>query len=189
LECKFIVLYAGAHGISNDLGVMLDAANILRDEPGICFVLVGDGKEKAHLQARAAALGLDNVQFLPPVSKERMGQVMAAADACVAILKPLDLYKTTYPNKVFDYMAAGRPVILAIDGVIRQVVDAAGAGIFSPPGDAAAMARAARQLARDPETARCMGQSGRKFIEDNFNRRDLAEKLARVMEEMRGAHG
>jgi glycosyltransferase involved in cell wall biosynthesis len=120
---QFVVLYAGAHGLSNDLGVMLEAAGHLNGDARIHFVLVGDGKEKPALQARAAEMGLTNLSFFPPVAKNGMREVMAAADACVAILKPLELYKTTYPNKVFDYMAAGRPVLLAIDGVIRQVVE------------------------------------------------------------------
>ena len=189
LNGKFVVLYAGAHGMSNDLCVMLQAAELLRGEPEIHFAFVGDGKEKASLQKEAAGMGLENVSFLPPVPKEQMGEVLAAADACVAILKPLDLYKTTYPNKVFDYMAAGRPVLLAIDGVIRQVVESAGAGIFVPPGDARALARAVRELAADPNRARAMGTAGRRSIEAHFSRRVLAEKLALLVEEMRGARG
>ena len=66
----------------------------------------------------------------------------AGTDACIAILKRLDEYKTTYPNKVFDYMAAGRPVVLVIDGVIRQVVEAAKCGVFAEPGNARALANA-----------------------------------------------
>jgi len=189
LEDKFIVLYAGAHGMSNDLCVMLQTAEVLRDQPKICFVFVGDGKEKASLQKQAVEMRLDNILFLPPVAKDAMGEVMAAADACVAILKPLDLYQTTYPNKVFDYMAAGRPVLLAIDGVIRRVVETAGAGIFVPPGDPAAMAQAVRTLAQDPPLAQGMGASGRHAVEEHFARRVLAEKLALLVEEMRGLHG
>jgi glycosyltransferase involved in cell wall biosynthesis len=71
------------------------------------------------------------------------------ADACLAILKPISLYATVYPNKVFDYMAAGRPVILAIDGVIRQVVEQADGGIFTSPGDSAALAQAILRLMED----------------------------------------
>lgn len=189
LEEKFIVLYAGAHGMSNDLCIILQSAQILSDQPEICFVFVGDGKEKAHLQTQAAEMRLNNILFVPPVAKDAMSDVMAAADACVAILKPLDLYQTTYPNKVFDYMAAGRPVLLAIDGVIRQVVDSAGAGIFVPPGDPAAMAQAVQVLAQDRALARSMGVSGRRAIEEHFSRRLLAEKLALLVEDMRGYHG
>lgn len=189
LDGKFLVLYAGAHGISNDLQVVLQAADQLRDQSRICFVFVGDGKEKAHLQAQAEQMNLPNVRFIPPVPKEGMAHVIAAADATVAILKPIELYKTTYPNKVFDYMAAGRPVILAIDGVIRQVVEDARAGIAVPPGDPCALAQAVRQLAENEQQAREMGQSGRLYIEKHFNRRQLAEKLALLIEEMRGLHG
>ncbi len=189
LDGKFVITYAGAHGLSNDLGILLQAANLLRDTPQICLVLVGDGKEKANLQSEAARMNLNNVCFLPPVPKEQMGEVLAAADACVAILKPVEMYKTTYPNKVFDYMAAGRPVILAIDGVIRQVVEASACGLFVPPGDPAALAPAARQLAADPARSQRMGLAGRRYVEANFNRRASAEKLAGLLEEMRGAHG
>jgi glycosyltransferase involved in cell wall biosynthesis len=87
-----------------------------------------------------------NVTFLPSVPKTEMASALAGADACIAILKPLEEYKTTYPNKVFDYMAAGRPVVLAIDGVIREVVEAAGCGIFTTPGNAEEIAEAIRKL-------------------------------------------
>ena len=75
---------------------------------------------------------LENVLFLPPVPKSEMPAALAGADACIAILKPLDAYKTTYPNKVFDYMAAARPVVLAIDGVIREVVEISRLRDFCP---------------------------------------------------------
>jgi len=189
LEGKFLILYAGAHGMSNDLGTLLQAAGQLRDREEIQFVLVGDGKEKNNLQTQAASLNLENVHFLPPVPKDQMGEILAAADAGIALLKPLDLYKTTYPNKVFDYMAAARPVILAIDGVIRQVVEEAGAGIAVAPGDPAAIAQAACQMASQPEKSRAMGLSGRKYLEAHFNRQDLAEKLSQLLLDMRGKHG
>jgi glycosyltransferase involved in cell wall biosynthesis len=188
-ENDFLVLYAGAHGMSNDLGIVLQAADQLRGQENIHFILVGDGKEKSRLQTQAASLDLHNVLFLPPVPKEQMGEILAASDAGLAILKPLDLYKTTYPNKVFDYMAAGRPVILAIDGVIREVVERASAGIAIPPGDPQAMACAVSQLAGQPEQSREMGRAGQNYIKQHFNRQDLAEKLSLLLTEMRGKHG
>ena len=98
-------------------------------------------------------MGLANVRFLPPVPKTQMGEALAAADACIAILKPVAMYRTVYPNKVFDYMAAGRPTILAIDGVIREVLEAAVGGFYVPPGDDAALAEAIAVLAANPELA------------------------------------
>jgi glycosyltransferase involved in cell wall biosynthesis len=181
---KFVILYAGAHGMSNNLGLVLDAAKLLSGDRQIQIVLVGDGKEKAALQDRCRELDLKNVSFLPPMPKTEMPQVLAAANACLAILKPLEEYKLTYPNKVFDYMAAGRPVVLAIDGVIRNVVEDAGCGIFVPPGDPAALAQATLKLAQDPVGARRMGLKGRKYLEQNFNREKLGDTLIKLMEGM-----
>ncbi|MCW5875467.1 MAG: glycosyltransferase family 4 protein [Anaerolineales bacterium] len=182
LQGKFVVLYAGAHGLSNDLGVVLSAARQLRGQPEIALVLLGDGKDKPALQAQASQMGLDNLHFLPPLPKEGVAAALAAADACLAILKPLKLYATVYPNKVFDYMAAGRPVLLAIDGVIRQAVAAAGAGVFVPPGRPEALAEAIRELAAQPAQARRMGQAGRAYLQQHFDRAALAAELQTIIE-------
>ena len=184
LQGKYIVLYAGAHGMSNDLGVALQAAALLKDQAEIQLVLLGDGKEKPALQEQAQYMGLQNVHFIPALPKQGMSAALAAADACLAILKAVEAYKTTYPNKVFDYMAAGRPVLLAIDGVMRQVVEQAGCGVFCEPGDALALAEAIRRLAADQELGRRMGLAGRSYVAAHFNRHHLAEKLALLMEEM-----
>jgi len=182
---SFIALYAGAHGMSNDLGMVLAAAEKLKERPDILFVLVGDGKDKPALQREAQARHLENVRFLAPVSKRTMPAVLAAADAGIAILKPLELYKTTYPNKVFDYMAAGRPVLLAIDGVSRAVVERAGAGIYIPPGDAQALAGAVSKLAGNRELSQAMGARGQAYARRHFGRAKLAEQFRLMIEEMR----
>lgn len=178
---KYIALYAGAHGMSNDLGMILDAADMLRDRSEIAIVLVGDGKEKPALVIRKADMGLENVHFIPPIAKQSIPQVLAAADSCIAILKPIELYKTVYPNKVFDYMAAGRAVILAMDGVIRQVVETAGAGITVPPGDSAALAQAICTLADAPQEGIEMGARGREYVHTHFDRAALADEMLSVM--------
>lgn len=184
LDDKFIALYAGAHGLSNDLVVVLEAAAQLADRPEIALALLGAGKEKPALVARAQAMGLANIHFLEPLPKTEMPEALAASDACIAILKPIPMYRTVYPNKVFDYMAAGRPVVLAIDGVIREVVEQAGAGIAVSPGDAPALAEAIRSLAADPQKGRLMGMAGRRCVEESFDRALLAGRLAEVMESL-----
>lgn len=184
LQGKYVALYAGAHGMSNDLGILLEAAEQLQEYPDIAIVLLGDGKEKPALQEQMAKLGLNNVTFLPPVPKTRVPEAFAAADACIAILKPIPLYATVYPNKVFDYMAAGRPVILAIDGVIRDIVEEADAGLFVTPGNPAALAEAIRTLAENPERGDKMGRNGRKLVEAQFDRAILAEKLTNLIAEL-----
>ena len=181
---KFLVVYAGAHGPSNDLGVVLQAAEILREEKDIHFVLIGDGKDKSLLQQQARKQDLINITFLPPVKKNEMKYCLAAADACLAILKPLTLYRTTYPNKVFDYMAAGRAVVLAIDGVIRSVVEEAQAGIFVPPGDGKALAEGINKLSHTPGLAEAMGQSGRRFVAENFDRHRFTQQFLEIVESL-----
>lgn len=189
LDGKVVAMYAGAHGMSNDLGVVLGAARELKDCPDLALVLLGDGKDKPALMAQAQSESLANVIFLPPAPKTEMGEALAAADLCIAILKPLAMYATTYPNKVFDYMAAGRPVVLAIDGVIRKVVEEAGAGVFVPPGNAHALAQALRLLANDPQARHRMGANGRSAIETQFSRADLAQRLTELLEEMERNRG
>jgi glycosyltransferase involved in cell wall biosynthesis len=181
LENKFVTLYAGAHGLSNDLGVLLEAAKRILDRKDIFIVLLGDGKDKPDLLSQAAREGLDNVIFLPPIPKVKMPYALTAADACVAILKPVDVYKTTYPNKVFDYMAAGKPVILAIDGVIKEVIENAEGGIPIPPGNPEALANAILTLADNPELAIRMGRQARQYVETHFDRIKLASKFMEII--------
>ncbi|PKN96959.1 MAG: glycosyltransferase WbuB [Chloroflexi bacterium HGW-Chloroflexi-5] len=180
LENKFIALYAGAHGISNNLGVILESAAITRDDPQIAYVFVGDGKEKAKLIEEAKAKKLTNLLFLPSIPKIEMNAVLAAADACIAILKPIEMYKTTYPNKVFDYMAAAKPVLLLIDGVIRQVVEEAQCGKFVEPGDPQALADQLKIMHNNVDTTKRMGKNGREYVEQYFNRSVLAAKMEKV---------
>jgi glycosyltransferase involved in cell wall biosynthesis len=179
LEGQFAVLYAGALGQANDIYTLLRAAARLKEHPEVRFLLVGDGKERPALQAEAARLGLDNLIFAGTVPKKEMPAVLAAADACLAILQDISAFRTTYPNKVFDYMAAGKPTLLAIDGVIRAVIEESGGGVYVPPGDDAALAAAALALSRDPAAARAMGRAARAYLCANLDRRDkLAETQA-----------
>ena len=184
LERECIAMYAGAHGLSNDLGVLLEAAQQLQANPEIVILFVGDGKEKPRLEAEASSRGLANVRFLPAQAKSQMPAALAAADCGIAILKPLPLYATTFPNKVFDYMAAGKPVVLAIDGVIRRVVEQAHAGVFVPPGDAACLAEAISWVAEHPREAREMGNRGRACVEAGYDRELAAQLLERLLQEV-----
>ena len=179
----FVVMYSGAHGPANDLETVLKAADLLRDHPEIRFVFVGSGKDKPRLEALKEEMALDNVLFVPPVPKDEIAAVMAAEDAGLAILKKLDMFTTTYPNKVFDIMACGDPVICQIDGVIREVVEGNDAGIFAEPGDPRSLADAVLRLAADPEGCRRMGENGQRAIREQFSRDSAAEKLEQIFEE------
>jgi glycosyltransferase involved in cell wall biosynthesis len=181
---KFVFLYAGAHGLSNDLEVILQTAEILKSESAIHFALIGDGKEKVNLQLAAENNGLTNLEFIEPVAKNKMADYFSAADACIAVLKPIEMYKTTYPNKVFDYMAARKPVILAIDGVIRKVVENAGCGLFCNPGDSDAMAEKCLYLFNNQEEANRMGNSGFEYLLKNFNREEIADQFLNLLKQL-----
>jgi glycosyltransferase involved in cell wall biosynthesis len=174
---RFVVLYSGAHGMANDLDTVLDAAALLRDRPEILLAFLGDGPEKVRLKSRAQDLGLDQVAFLDACPKQEMPAMLAAADACLAHLKPSAMQAMVYPNKVFDYMAAARPTILGIGGVIRAVMDEAEGGLWVPCGDASAMAAAVRTLADDPTEGRAMGRRARAYVETHFQRQALARPL------------
>lgn len=183
---QFVVTYAGALGLANDIPTILRAAKRLEGRPEVVFWLVGDGAERQRLEAEAASLGVGNVRFLGTQPKSAMKEVLAASDACLATLRDIPMFRTTYPNKVFDYLAAGRPIILGIDGVIREVVEAAGAGVFVPPGDDGRLAEALLRLRADPEGSRRMGRSGRDHVVRHFNREDQAREFASLLTRVAG---
>jgi len=188
LDGKFVLTYTGALGLANDISSILKAANRLRKEPQIHFLIVGDGKERENLEALAKQLDLPNVTFAEAQPKSEIPEILAASDACIAILQDIPMFKTTYPNKVFDYMAAGRPTILAIDGVIREVVEAANGGVFVWPGDDAAIAEAVFALSKHPQKVRAMGEAARGYVIKHFNRRQQAKDFAKLIEDLTKRH-
>jgi glycosyltransferase involved in cell wall biosynthesis len=184
LNGKFVVVYAGAVGPANDLDLLLEAAARLKSNSVIHILIVGDGKERKRLQAQAEIQSLDNVSFAGPQPKHEMRNFLACADACVAILKNIGMFRMTYPNKVFDYMAAGRPIVVAIDGVIREVVETARAGIFSKPGDPASLADAICFLAGHQKESEAMSRNGRLFVERHFNRNTQTKQFISLLQKM-----
>ena len=177
IDDRFVVTYAGAMGMANDLDVLLQAAAGLRNRQDIHILLVGDGKERNRLERLAGEWNLCNVTFAGSFPKSEMGRVLAASDACLAILRNIKMFTTTFPNKVFDYMAAGRPTLLAIDGVIRKVVEDADGGTFVEPGNAAELVRAIESMADDPARARQMGQDARAWVVQHYCRDQQAKEL------------
>jgi glycosyltransferase involved in cell wall biosynthesis len=182
LEDKFVVLYAGAMGQANDIYTVLRAADRLRNEPKIRFVFFGDGKERARIEEEARRKNLKNVIFAGVSPKKDMPLVVASADVCLAILQDIPMFRTTYPNKVFDYMAAGRPTILVIDGVIREVIEASGGGVFVAPGNDELLANTILQLSQDPERLQQLALNARTYLVKNLNRRDKMDETLRFFQ-------
>ncbi len=172
LQEEFVVLYAGALGQANDIDTLLRAAARLKFEEKIRFVLFGDGKERARLQSEAERMGLSNVIFAGVRAKKDMPRVVASADACLAILQDIPMFRTTYPNKVFDYMAAGRATMLVIDGVSRRLIEESGGGVYVQPGDDAMLAEKILELSKDPQRLQQMGQNAREYLVQHLDRRD-----------------
>ena len=170
LDGKFAVTYSGALGLANDLETLLRAAKYLSNRNDVHFLLIGDGKERNRLEKISHEMKLRNVTFIGTRSKEEIPEILCGSDACLAILKNITMFKTTYPNKVFDYMAAGRPTILAIDGVIRKVIEDSNGGIFVPPGDPKRLAESVEYMADHKKEAESMGKSARDYVSKNFNR-------------------
>jgi len=182
---RFVVMYAGAHGRANALGQLVDAAERLVSRPDILIACVGDGPERKRLKEEARRRGLSNIQFCGPQPKDRMPDVVNACDVGAAVLQDNPTFRTVYPNKVFDYMACERPVLLAIDGVARKLVcDEARAGLFARPEDADSIANAIVALADDPVARAEMGSRGRAWVLANCTRESLANKYLDILADL-----
>ena len=182
LENKFVVLYAGALGQANDIDTILRAAQRLNSADKIRFVLFGDGKERPRLQGEAERMKLTNVLFAGVRPKKEMPLVVASADVCLAILQDIPMFRTTYPNKVFDYMAAGRATVLVIDGVSRALIEDSYGGAYVQPGDDQQLAETILDLSKNIDIVKQMGLNAREYLVKNLDRRDkLNETLDMLM--------
>lgn len=177
----FVVLYAGNHGLAQDLDTVLDAARRLRGDTTVAFVLVGDGAGKERLRGKAAAWGLDNVAFYDPVPKSEMPRVLAAADACVVPLRDIELFRGAIPSKIFEAMAAARPLLLLVGGEAADLVGRAGAGICLSPGSAEELAEAVLRLAADPVLCSRLGSAGRAYVEAHHDRSSLVDRYEQIL--------
>ena len=203
----FVCSYFGTMGEANDLTQVVEAAALLkvpaagagattagvtdRNAPGetvpVVFVLQGDGKRRAALEADVRRRGLDNVVFAPAGDKHAAARLAAASDACMTIFKDVPILATNSPNKLFDTFAAGRPAIVNTDGWQRVLVEQHEAGVYARPGDAADLAEQVLALRDDPERARRYGANARALAEREFDRDLLAERLRGVLERAAGS--
>ena len=177
----FVVVYAGIHGIAQGLETVLHAAQVLRDQGNIRFVMVGEGPVKLELQQLRADLGLDNVLMLPEQPRTSMPAVLSAADVALVPLRKVELFEHAVPSKLFDAWACGCPVLLSIDGEARRVLEAANGGMFVPPEDPPALAQAISQLAKVPDRGRSLGANGRRFTVERYSRQAQARQLEQLL--------
>ena len=178
----FVVLYIGAHGLSQGLETVLAAAKRLADRSDIRFVFAGGGARRDALMALAREMGLDNVTFLTARPKAEMPECYAAADVCLVPLLKREVFETNIPSKMFEIMACARPMILGAGGQARALLEEAGAGVAVAPEDPEALADAILSLKETPEKGRGYGEAGRAHAERHCNRADRAAEYAALFE-------
>ena len=179
---RMIVGYAGSHGLPNALDVLLDSAALLRDRP-LTFVLVGSGHEKARLAERVRAEGLANVEMLEPVPKAQIPALLAAFDIAYIGWQRVPIYRFGIaPNKLMDYMMAGRAVLHSVEAGNDPVAEA-GCGLTVAPESASAVADGLLTLAaRSPAERDAMGARGRAFVVAHHSYRVLAQRFIDAVE-------
>lgn len=175
LEGRFVITYVGAHGVANHLEQVLQAGKALEDT-NVLFLLIGQGMEKERLKKLAAEMDVKNVRFLDPVPKAEVFKYILASEMGASVLKKVDTFKTVYSNKTFDYMSCKKPILMAIDGVSRELVETAGAGSYVEPENIGEYNRIIRQYLQHPERAVAEGISGYQYAKGNFDRGVLAQK-------------
>jgi glycosyltransferase involved in cell wall biosynthesis len=190
LEDKFLVVYAGIHGVAQGLETVLEAAQLLalrpQEAPEVHFLFVGEGPRKAALLDLRNEMALTNVTMLAERSRSQMPAFLSAADAALVPLRRLELFRGALPSKMFDAWACACPVVLSIDGEARRVLEQANGGIFIEPEDAGQMAQAILQLKSDPDRLHRFGRNGRRFVEEHYSRQRLAARLESLLSTIAG---
>ncbi len=183
-----VVSYIGTVGMAHDIGTILRAAALMqRTRPEVRFLIVGDGAEQQRLRDQVEAEGLDRVTFTGLVPRDQIPDYLAASDISLVTLKRSDVFKTVLPSKMFESMAAARPIVLAVEGEARETLERSGAGLAVQPGNAEALADALQQLVDDAGLRHAMGVAGSAFVEREFGRRTWAARYLELLEGARRA--
>ena len=180
---RFAAVYFGAMGMANGLEYAIEAARVLseRDKGDIVLVLHGSGGRREALKALAERYELANVIFSDLVpDKEEVARIVAGCDACMTIYRAAKEH-TWSPNKMFDALAAGRPVLINVPGWLGETIEANDCGRYVDPHRPEALADALEDLSRQPERCRRMGENARALAERQFDRRILAARLEEVL--------
>jgi glycosyltransferase involved in cell wall biosynthesis len=185
LEDKFVVAYSGNLGRAHEFATVLGAAELLRDEPSIRFLMIGDGHHTKALRDEVQARRLNNFIFQPYQPPERLAQSLGAGDAHWVSLRP-ELEGLIVPSKVYGVLAAGRPIIAvtSADGEVAHLVSKFGCGVHVEPGDAEAFARAVSQLASAPGLAAQLGAAARAAAVGAFSRETSLAKWRRLLDDL-----
>ncbi|MCH8317643.1 MAG: glycosyltransferase family 4 protein [Bacteroidetes bacterium] len=170
---KFVIIYVGAHGVANHLILLIEAAELLKNT-NVLMLLIGDGMQKKMLKEKAREL--QNVLFMDPVPKSEIFKYILASDMGISILKKAEAFKAVYSNKTFDYMSCQKPVLMAIDGVSRELVEKADCGVYIEPENPKDFANKVLYCMDNKEKIKEQGMNGYRYARKYFDRNMLAKK-------------
>jgi glycosyltransferase involved in cell wall biosynthesis len=177
LDARPLIVYAGTQGYAHGIDVALHAAKILQDKQvSVQFVFVGGGSEKPRLQALTQELALNNVQFWQPRPNKEIAELYALAIAGLSTLADTPAFDDIRPVKIFGVMASAKPLLYSGSGEGARVVEAAQAGLVTPPQDAAALAEAAETLLADPALCQRLGEQGRAYVQKNLQWPEIIDR-------------
>jgi colanic acid biosynthesis glycosyl transferase WcaI len=182
----FKVLYAGTVGMSQGVGTLMDAAELLPGGGEIEIVIAGDGAEGPDLRRRLAQGRLRNVEMLGRVPHERIPELYAEADAAVVLLRDKPLFEGALPTKMFEAMSAGRPLVLSAAGEAASLVNEASCGVVVPPERPRELAEALTALASDRERAGELGAAGRRAVIERYSRAAAIDRWDELLREVAG---
>ena len=186
----FKILYAGNIGASQGFETIVEAATLLRQEKHIHWVVLGDGVLKPWVLEQVQERGLsEQVHFLNPCPVEQMPEYAAKADALLASLRDDPLFEITVPGKLQSCLALGKPILASLSGEASKIVMDSGAGLVAPSGDAEGLAEAAKKMASLQAAELIeMGECGRKYFRQNFERQSQFEKLENLINSAAKSH-
>ena len=184
LHDEFVLLYAGTLGMAHGLETVLQAAEQLRGRRDIVFLLMGSGAERGQLCQLVEGLRLSNVRLLEKQPRERIPAFLAAVDACLVPLRNKEVFKTAIPSKMFEAMAAGKPVILGVEGEAKEILLDSQAGLAVRPEDPEAMVAAILRLRNEPSLCRALGRNGRQAALEKYLRPTQAAKYLNLLSEL-----
>jgi glycosyltransferase involved in cell wall biosynthesis len=182
----FKVLYAGTVGMSQGVGTLMDAAELLEGDAGIEIVIAGDGAEGPELRQRLAERDLPNVKMLGRVPHEQIPELYAEANAAVVLLRDKPLFEGALPTKMFEAMSAGKPLVLSAAGEAATLVEEASCGVVVPPERPQELAAALTELARDRDHASELGAAGREAVLEGFSRESAFDRWYGLLTSLTG---
>jgi glycosyltransferase involved in cell wall biosynthesis len=184
LSRKFIVGFAGLHGLMQDLETVISAARFLQDHERIVFVLYGDGPKKEKLIRLSKEAQIQNITFFPPQPAERMPEIFSSFDAMLIPLKNLPILKGAIPCKMLEAMAAAVPILLLAEGEAKNLVQQAECGIVLAPENPKLLAEAVLELYHNDSFCRRLGKNGRHYAFEHYNRQRINKRFEDLLDKV-----